>query len=171
MGARFLDPRLGSFNSGEPLLVGSPEKGKDDSRFLSVYSYAHQNPQRFADPDGKDVIILVGQPNGVRGYDKAALKLQAELKQQNITAHIVTTTATKLSAVEALRAQAAKITSSGEKVGGLVYIGHGDLGSHGIMPKGHTPVSVTAGHRRGRRRGQGLLRGLGLRGQRGEGLP
>ena len=27
-------------------------------------------------------------------------------------------------------------------MGGLVYIGHGDLGSHGIMPKGHTPVSV-----------------------------
>jgi RHS repeat-associated protein len=150
-GARFLDPRLGSFNSGEPLLVGSPEKGKDDPRFLSVYSYAHQNPQRFADPDGKDVIILVGQPGDQKwrdnrivkeGFPAAAKLLAAELKSKGITAHIVdlgTFGGDRPSATGALAQKAGSI----KKVEGVVYIGHGDPSNGQMTPSNKGPnVSV-----------------------------
>src|SRR6185503_12702908 len=63
MGARYYDPRLSTFNSTEPLLFPQPEKGREQPKFLSAYQYAYQNPVRNVDPDGRDVLIIVG-------YDK-----------------------------------------------------------------------------------------------------
>jgi RHS repeat-associated protein len=151
-GARFLDPRLGSFNSGEPLLAASPEKGADDSRFLSVYAYAYQNPERFADPDGKDVIILVGQPGDQKwrdnqivkeGFPAAAKLLQAELKNKGIKAHIVdlgkSPNQKNPSSTAALGGAAASIKKAKGKVEGVVYIGHGDPSNGQMTPTNKGP--------------------------------
>jgi hypothetical protein len=133
--------------------VGSPEKGRDDPRFLSVYSYAHQNPERYADPDGKDVIILVGQPGDQQwwdnrqvkaGFPAAARSLQKELRSKGITAHIVDLGgygSKKPSATAALSGAAGKL----KKVEAVVYIGHGDPKSHDMTPAENGPnVSVKA---------------------------
>ncbi|HEX5043401.1 MAG TPA: SpvB/TcaC N-terminal domain-containing protein [Candidatus Polarisedimenticolaceae bacterium] len=148
LGARYLDPRLGSFNSGEPLLFEKPEKARNDARFLSVYAYAYQNPERFLDPDGRDVIIVVGDPGNDResrtylqkGYPAAAQSLKATLAKKGIKAHIIEMTKTgSVGALDAIRAKAAAVGD----VKGLVYIGHGEVsGMKGIMPKGDKPVTV-----------------------------
>ncbi|HJQ99652.1 MAG TPA: RHS repeat-associated core domain-containing protein [Candidatus Polarisedimenticolaceae bacterium] len=157
-GARFHDPRLGSFNSGDPMLFAKPEKGRDDPKFLSVYSYGNQNPEKFLDPDGREVIIVIGQDNGKSaeskiiqaGWPAAAKALQAKLAAGDsnkvrtigkIASRIVTLD-DKSSAADQIRAAADAIIGGGGTVQGLVYIGHGDP-TTGLMVPTNTQMSAS----------------------------
>ena len=148
-GARYLDPRIAGFNATEPLLFGSPEKGRDDPKFLSVYSYGKQNPERYVDPDGRDVIIVVGQSHKEpthSGYPAAATQLKKVLQGQNIKAEILDFSKVKesTSPTDAIRAQADAIIARGGKVSAVVYIGHGETSGKGLLPRRDDSVTVKA---------------------------
>jgi RHS repeat-associated protein len=83
-GARYYDPRTSVWQSTDPILEKYLPSGEDKSKLpgmggvynslnLALYSYSHQNPVKFTDPDGKAVILIPiiwgAVEVGLAGYD------------------------------------------------------------------------------------------------------
>ena len=62
-GARYYDPVIGRFTSPDPFLNNPNLKGEElqnllrDPQSLNMYTYARNNPLKYADPDGKFAVI------------------------------------------------------------------------------------------------------------------
>jgi RHS repeat-associated protein len=140
-GARYYDPRLSSFISTDPLLFKDPGRGNTDSHFYNLYAYAQQNPIKFIDPDGLDVIIAIGRDPkdsvAAANFKAVALALQKSLKaaDPNIKVHIVDQTGTK-SIASKIEAKGKEIAKNKGKVSTLIYLGHGN-GANTLAPEGY----------------------------------
>lgn len=53
-GARYYDPRTSVWQSADPLISGSPEKGIGNRPLLNAYAYSYNNPVKYNDPDGQE---------------------------------------------------------------------------------------------------------------------
>jgi RHS repeat-associated protein len=53
-GARYFSAAQGRFTSADPIII--TEERIEDPQRLNLYGYARNNPLRFVDPTGKDVI-------------------------------------------------------------------------------------------------------------------
>ena len=52
---RFYDPQIGRYHTQDPLA--------DKYYFLSPFSYVANNPLKFIDPDGKEIVIVTKRNN------------------------------------------------------------------------------------------------------------
>jgi RHS repeat-associated protein len=68
MGARYYNPRIGRFISPDPARFS-----EKDLRSFNKYSYANNNPQKFIDPDGRVVPLILGGAMLVADMAGAAL--------------------------------------------------------------------------------------------------
>jgi RHS repeat-associated protein len=140
MGVRYYDPGLSTFNSSEPLLFAQPEKGREEPKFLAAYQYAYHNPVRNADPDGRDVLIIVG-------YDKDAPERQRFVNTaDNLTKSLSGVNVHRLEigpkgdAATLIAAKAAEIGKG--KVSTVVWIGHGETSGQGFLPRQGESLSI-----------------------------
>src|ERR1041384_5256255 len=53
-GARYYDPRVGQFLSGDPLITKDPNAGVSAPQLFNAYEYADSNPLAYTDPTGAD---------------------------------------------------------------------------------------------------------------------
>lgn len=84
-GARFMSSGQGRFTSPDPIMV-SKERLADPQR-LNLYAYTRNNPLRYVDPNGEDLVIYTFYSNDLtdeqRKYLQANMKqIQAEIKQK-----------------------------------------------------------------------------------------
>ncbi len=56
-GARYQNPGEGRFTSQDPLFVDSPERFIADPQQMNVYAYARNNPLRYTDPNGEELVL------------------------------------------------------------------------------------------------------------------
>jgi RHS repeat-associated protein len=65
-GARYYDPRTSVWQSADPILAkylnGKGNGGVYSSMNMNLYSYSYQNPLNVLDPDGREGLVLIGQP-------------------------------------------------------------------------------------------------------------
>ncbi|MGB5162976.1 MAG: RHS repeat-associated core domain-containing protein [Thermoanaerobaculia bacterium] len=72
MHARYCSPHVGRFLSVDPVNSPTPRKPQSWNR----YSYAHGNPIKFLDPDGRTVVGYTGLSNAAGGITEAIAALQ-----------------------------------------------------------------------------------------------
>jgi len=120
--ARYYDPRTAQFQSADPLMQRSPEKSTRNSEFLALYTYAKNNPLKFMDPDGQDVIIAYGH-----GRQEDAMIAAANQLQQNLQAADPSLRGDRVRVVpiESVAQAAQEITAAGRPVSGLAVFMHG----------------------------------------------
>tara|TARA_Y100001934_G_scaffold266690_1_gene346445 strand:+ start:297 stop:1736 length:1440 start_codon:yes stop_codon:yes gene_type:complete len=68
MQARYYDPVIGRFYSNDPI-------GFRDVHTFNRYAYANNNPYKYVDPDGRDVVFAV-DPNGAGGNGHTTMYFQ-----------------------------------------------------------------------------------------------
>lgn len=86
-GARWMAPQSASWLTPDPLMKAPEAKFLSEPWQLHPYQYVSQNPIIYWDPDGREGIVLSGQPGGhgnpkhflVNGLDRA-VKMKEELK-------------------------------------------------------------------------------------------
>ncbi|WP_298267423.1 RHS repeat-associated core domain-containing protein [Geobacter sp.] len=80
-GARYEDAKIGRFIAPDPVRAVDPNTSKTNEKLLvnpqrlNTYAYALNNPNKYIDPDGKDVAFIV-DPNGAGGNGHASLYFQ-----------------------------------------------------------------------------------------------
>jgi RHS repeat-associated protein len=125
-GARYYDPRVSVFSPADPLFMESPARGLRDPQFYSLYTYANNNPLKFIDPDGRDVIIIVGgdtkHASQLAQFKQHAKTLTAALKAENVKV-------TEIRGFGDLAKAGKDIRSKGGQVQAIVFIGHGNPGA------------------------------------------
>jgi RHS repeat-associated protein len=147
-GARYYDPRVGVFISTDPLMQSNPARGLTESHFYNLYHYANNNPLKFVDPDGLDVIIAVGDdkddPVMRKAITQSANQLKTAIEKADKNVRVVI--------VSGGQGMAGKLEKAGKdisaKKGGtpqrkgtgvvssFVYIGHGNSGGV-LAPQGY----------------------------------
>jgi RHS repeat-associated protein len=141
MGARYYDPRLSTFNSTEPLLFPQPEKGREQPKFLSAYQYAYQNPVRNVDPDGRDVLIIVGYDKDKVEHDRFVNTADSLTKSLGSDAKVHRLEiGPKGDVAKLIAAKAAEIGKG--KVSTVVWVGHGETDGQGFLPRQGESLSI-----------------------------
>lgn len=129
-GARMYWPEIGRFVSADALM-GDPSLPVS----LNRYSYVHNSPYNYVDPDGLKAVILYGAPV-VKGFTVApearadyerllVQSLSAELKESN-----------QSSAVAVPYSEARSSAEFDSSVDEVVYFGHAISDGSGIAPNG-----------------------------------
>lgn len=117
-GARYFDGRTSQWINPDPILDsylrGEPNEGVFEPRNLALYTHAWNNPLVLGDPDGRDVIIVLGKGNKKETKQIRAVAKSLEKSFKGVTTHIVPHSG--------LKAKAKKL---GNKVSTVIYIGHG----------------------------------------------
>ncbi|MFH2122369.1 MAG: RHS repeat-associated core domain-containing protein, partial [Pseudomonadota bacterium] len=81
IGARYLDPETGRFLQPDPVGPVDPMTGKvnvemlNNPQRLNRYAYGLNNPYRYIDPDGKDIVLSV-DPKAAGGNGHTSLYFQ-----------------------------------------------------------------------------------------------
>jgi RHS repeat-associated protein len=122
-GARWMAPQTARWITPDPPVKGPDKKFMGEPWGLNPYSYVEQSPTMSWDPDGRDVVIIVG-PNvtGKEGkvFTQAANRLAGDLKKAGIDE-------TRIHIVKNFREVGktiAEIEQTGRKVSGSVFVGH-----------------------------------------------
>ncbi len=132
-GARYYDPRTSVWQSPDPLFMDRPARGIREPQFYNLYAFAQNNPVKFIDPNGLDVIIAVGADPKKKKNEKTwmatAKALKAAIRKSNPKVRV------RITSFKKLGKTARSITRKNGKVSTLVYIGHGSGGGQ-LMPSG-----------------------------------
>jgi RHS repeat-associated protein len=138
--SRFLAAPLGRFTRVDTLSAENKVDMLRQPQRHNAYGYAANNPIYYRDPQGKDVIIVVGarhvDPQTNRGDPKDAKRLLAEaktlkkeLEKAGIKATIVDMNDTgKGTPGQKISKAAQKINDAGREVTGIAFIGHTGIG-------------------------------------------
>ena len=148
-GARYYDPRTSQWQSTDPILddymSGYTNGGFFNSGNLGLYSYVHQNPVVYADPDGRALIF--GALIGV-GLDIAVqTTLIATGRQEtfSVTSVLVSAAAGATGVGLATKiAQAQKLTTAGKAAAGVLGDASVSIGSKAVKGEEITAVGVGA---------------------------
>lgn len=79
-GARYYDPKLGRFITPDPLFLNQPEKCILSVRECNLYQYATNNPIKFKDPTGTEVIAWNEKLTGDKKHDQPILDYRKEVQ-------------------------------------------------------------------------------------------
>ena len=77
-GARYEDAKTGRFVSVDPVGAVDSKAGKINEEMLvnpqriNYYTYGLNNPYRFMDPDGRDIAVVIGFPQGANRFGHVA---------------------------------------------------------------------------------------------------
>lgn len=148
-GARYYDPRTTVWQSPDPLVISNPEQIVKRPQVLSTYTYANNNPLVYIDPDGRDIVIVVGYATDKadRQQNNAVLKaLKQDLKAENIDANprVINLDTPKIKdKATALKfiTQQANSTDPAHPVTGVVVLSHGAKEGMVLTPD-HQPVTA-----------------------------
>jgi hypothetical protein len=97
------------------------------------------------DPDGRDVIVVVGLTNKGDQFAAVGTKLAGQLTARGVPVQVVNLGNARIEgSVPSIDAAVQRIESSGKKVSGVAMVGHGAAGAVATDPKdpGHATTSV-----------------------------
>jgi RHS repeat-associated protein len=86
-GFRYYDALALRWNGADPLYRFRPEAGLRDPQRTNLYAFSLNNPVRYLDPDGRDVVIVWGNDPKLKGSfntHEVAKKLKADLERAGI---------------------------------------------------------------------------------------
>jgi RHS repeat-associated protein len=137
-GFRYYDPLILRWNSSDPLYRFRPEVGLVEPQRMNLYGFTLNNPLRYVDPDGRDV-VLVGkdQPPTLN------LNKQQRLKAAKRPASFSPMSRSRKDAREVSGAAAIKSALSGRSDKKVAYWGHAFVNNSALSPDKNSVVTAS----------------------------